>query len=114
MEEMEQRISMVLCLELWKNGGMKKVIVSETRSVSSCLAMESSRAGTIRRVSTTLGMDVVSRCPYPSNVVALVMPALAETTHLLVVLVRLLQMLQEAALLGVWSADSWAASVQYS
>lgn len=105
---------MVLCLELWKNGGTKKVIASETRSVSSCLATGSSRAETIRRASMTPGTDVVSRCPYPRNVVALVMPALAETIHLLMVLARLLQMLQEAALLGVWSADLWAASVQCS
>lgn len=113
MEEMVQRISVLSCLGLWKNGGTKRVTASETHFVSNCLAMGSSRAGTIRRASTTPATDVGSRYPCPSTVVALVvMAALVETIHLPAVLARLLLMLLEAAPLEVWSADLWAASVQ--
>ena len=113
--EMGQEISVISCLELWKNGGVKRVTENANRSASSFLAKVSSMARTIKKVSRIVGMDVANRypCPTARQTPVIVLPV--ESTHRVpVALERLLRMLQGAVLLGVWLVVSLAALVQCS
>ena len=113
--EMGQGISVISCLVLWKNGGMKRVTENAIRSANSFLVKVSSMARTIKKVSRIVGMGVANRYPCLTARQTLVMVLPVENTHRVpVALERLLRMLQGAVLLGVWLVVSLAALVQCS